>query len=230
MRVSTGSIGLSSCFGLRRTTEYRAPYRNIISMTLSTFWIESRRFTCFNFQRKHNLLVDPKRTVSTVLNFSIFTNTNNTNARHAARRGASFVSARVPSPTAPATLDRAIGHFATHARMVVARPGCHTRGEMCGILGAGMPRIHPLGWHPRRGRNYHSLRSKMKCTPRHTSVAGVAPPRERRRSRTQRRRFRQKDLPDDALSNAATPSFALSVQFLMLPKKNWGGLNLGGSD
>ena len=37
--------------------------RNVISMTLSTAKIISRRFTCLNSQHKHKKLVDPKQTV-----------------------------------------------------------------------------------------------------------------------------------------------------------------------
>ena len=32
-------------------------------MTLTSFWVILRRFTCSNFQRKHKNLVDPKQTV-----------------------------------------------------------------------------------------------------------------------------------------------------------------------
>ena len=32
-------------------------------MTLTTFWVILMRFTCFNFQHKHNNLVEPKQTV-----------------------------------------------------------------------------------------------------------------------------------------------------------------------
>ena len=32
-------------------------------MALTTFWVISRGFTCFNLQPKHTHLVDPKRTV-----------------------------------------------------------------------------------------------------------------------------------------------------------------------
>ena len=35
-------------------------------MTLTTFWVNSRGFTCFNFQHKHKHLVDPKQTVGIV--------------------------------------------------------------------------------------------------------------------------------------------------------------------
>ena len=34
-----------------------------VLMTLTTFWVISRSITCFNFQHKHYLLVDPKQTV-----------------------------------------------------------------------------------------------------------------------------------------------------------------------
>ena len=57
--LTTRSMSSYSEWLVRRTIEYRALYRNVISMTLSTFKIKSRRFTsCFNFQQKHNLLVD----------------------------------------------------------------------------------------------------------------------------------------------------------------------------
>ena len=62
--ICVGSLALF--FDLRRTIEYQASYRNVISMTLTTFWIESRRFTCFNFQYNLKLWVDPKQTVDRV--------------------------------------------------------------------------------------------------------------------------------------------------------------------
>ena len=43
-----------------------------MSMTLPFVQVISRRFTCFNFQHKYNLLVDPKQTVM-CSNFHILT-------------------------------------------------------------------------------------------------------------------------------------------------------------
>ena len=52
--------GLNLMFCLRRTNKYWASYVRVLSMTLTIFLIGSRRFICFNFQHKHNLLVHSK--------------------------------------------------------------------------------------------------------------------------------------------------------------------------